>query len=61
MHRYARFKIMGGNQFMQLGIKNIREIADILQVLFWMVVNEPKLNEYQYLAELAMRIKEANI
>lgn len=61
MHRYARFKIMGGNQFMQLGINNIREIADILQVLFWMVVNEPKLNEYQYLAELAMRIKEANI
>lgn len=46
---------------MQLGINNIREIADILQVLFWMVVNEPKLNEYQYLAELAMRIKEANI
>ena len=52
---------INGNQLMQLGIKNIREIADILQVLFWMVINEPKLNEYQYLAELAMRMKEANI
>lgn len=52
---------INGNQLMQLGIKDIREIADILQVLFWMVINEPKLNEYQYLAELAMRIKEVNI
>lgn len=52
---------INGNQLMQLGIKDIREIAQTLQILFWMVINEPKLNEYQYLAELAMRIKEANI
>ncbi len=52
---------ISGNQLMQLGIKDIREIAQILQILFWMVINEPKLNEYPYLAELAIRINEVNI
>ncbi|MGN0466583.1 MAG: HD domain-containing protein [Lachnospiraceae bacterium] len=49
---------INGNQLMQLGIRDIREISNILQILFWMVINEPKLNEYPYLAELAMRMKE---
>lgn len=49
---------INGNQLMQLGIQNPREISDVLQILFWMVVNEPRLNEYQYLSELAVRINE---
>lgn len=49
---------INGNQLMQLGIRNPREISDVLQILFWMVVNEPRLNEYQYLSELAVRINE---
>lgn len=49
---------INGNQLMQLGIRVPREISNVLQALYWIVVSEPKLNEYPYLSELAVRIKD---
>lgn len=51
---------INGNELMQLGIKEIRQIAEVLQILFWMVIHEPKLNEYSCLAEIAVKLKDIN-
>ena len=47
---------MNGNQLKALGIREGKMIGSILNTLLAMVLENPELNEYAYLKELALKI-----
>ena len=47
---------INGNQLKELGIREGKIIGSILNTLLTMVLENPQLNHYEYLKELALKI-----